>query len=125
MLQLAGLAELADWVLGDLPYGTQRLAEVARAAVSDPELILLDEPAAGLSETELEKLGVMIRQLRERRLGIVLVEHHMDFLNDLVDGVVVLDSGKVIYRGDMEGMRRDPEVAAAYLGIAEEEPAHA
>lgn len=125
MLQLAGLAELADWVLGDLPYGTQRLAEVARAAVSDPELILLDEPAAGLSETELEKLGVMIRQLRERRLGIVLVEHHMDFLNDLVDGVVVLDSGKVIYRGDMEGMRRDPEVAAAYLGIAAEEPAHA
>lgn len=125
MLELGGLADLGDRVLGELPYGTQRLAEVARAAVSDPELILLDEPAAGLSDAELEKLAAMIRRLRERHLGIVLVEHHMDFLNDVVDGVVVLDSGKLIYRGDMDGMRRDPEVTAAYLGVADEGPTHA
>lgn len=125
MLDLGGLAELGDRVLGELPYGTQRLAEVARAAVSDPELILLDEPAAGLSDAELEKLAAMIRRLRERDLGIVLVEHHMDFLNDVVDGVVVLDSGKLIYRGDMDGMRRDPEVTAAYLGVVDEESVRA
>ena len=121
VMEVTGLVTVADEIMRDLPYGYQRIAEVARAVVSDPDVILLDEPAAGLSDVELVRLDRLIRRLRGRNIGIVLIEHHMDFLNDLVDDVTVLDGGKVIYRGGMEGMRSDPAVVAAYLG-AEEAP---
>lgn len=119
VMETTGLAEVADEIMRDLPYGYQRIAEVARAVVSDPDVILLDEPAAGLSDVELARLDRLIRRLRARNIGIVLIEHHMDFLSDLVDDVTVLDGGKVIYRGGMDGMRSDPAVVAAYLGTEE------
>lgn len=119
VMEVTGLGTVADEIMRDLPYGYQRIAEVARAVVSDPDVILLDEPAAGLSDVELVRLDRLIRRLRARNIGIVLIEHHMDFLSDLVDGVTVLDGGKVIYRGGMEAMRSDPAVVAAYLGTEE------
>lgn len=116
VLSLTNLTSVADRTIDELPYGTSRLVEVGRALLSGPSAILLDEPAAGLSEVEMERLGKLIRDMKGMGLAILLIEHHMDFLTDLVDEVVVLDSGKVIYRGDIEGMRRDRGVISAYLG---------
>ncbi|MDB5890072.1 MAG: branched-chain amino acid transporter permease [Polaromonas sp.] len=115
-LALAGLTALADMPVKDLPYGDQRMTELSRVLVADPRVVLLDEPAAGLSEGELVRLADVIRVLKGRGVSVVLIEHHMDFLDDLVDDVVVLDAGKMIYQGGMEGMYRNPAVIAAYLG---------
>lgn len=117
-LALAGLTALADMPVKDLPYGDQRMTELSRVLVADPLVVLLDEPAAGLSEGELVRLADVIRVLKGRGVSVVLIEHHMDFLDDLVDDVVVLDAGKMIYHGGMEGMYRNPAVIAAYLGTA-------
>lgn len=117
-LALAGLTALADMPVKDLPYGDQRMTELSRVLVADPRVVLLDEPAAGLSEGELVRLADVIRVLKGRGVSVVLIEHHMDFLDDLVDDVVVLDAGKMIYHGGMEGMYRNPAVIAAYLGTA-------
>lgn len=117
-LALAGLTGLADMPVKDLPYGDQRMTELSRVLVADPRVVLLDEPAAGLSEGELVRLADVIRVLKARGVAVVLIEHHMDFLDDLVDDVVVLDAGKMIYHGGMEGMYRNPAVIAAYLGTA-------
>ncbi len=116
VIALAGLEAVADQPVEALPYGYRRLVEVGRAILSGPSIVLLDEPAAGLSEVELDRLAAMIRHLRDSGKAVLLIEHHMDFVNDIVDDVVVLDSGQSIYRGDMEGMRSDPAVIAAYLG---------
>lgn len=123
VMALTGLSDYADTPVSALPYGYCRMAEVARALMARPHTILLDEPAAGLSEAEMEMLGHVIRTMKENGLTIMLIEHHMDFLADLVDDVVVLDSGTVIYRGDLQGMRKDHAVIAAYLGQEEEEAA--
>ena len=117
-LALAGLTALADMPVKDLPYGDQRMAELSRVLVADPRVVLLDEPAAGLSEGELVRLADVIRVLKGRGVSVVLIEHHMDFLDDLVDDVVVLDAGKMIYHGGMDSMYRNPAVIAAYLGTA-------
>ena len=116
VIAMAGLTRIADTPVRDLPYGDQRMTELSRVIVAHPRLVMLDEPAAGLSEPELERLGRMIRHLKAQHIGVILIEHHMEFLNDLVDTVVVLDSGKVIYEGTMAGMYRNPAVVAAYLG---------
>jgi len=121
IIALAGLEAVADQPIEALPYGYRRLVEVGRAIMSEPSIVMLDEPAAGLSEVELERLAAMIRHLRDSGKAVLLIEHHMDFVNDIVDDVVVLDSGREIYRGDMEGMRSDPGVIAAYLGVDEQE----
>jgi branched-chain amino acid transport system permease protein len=123
VLRLTDLDAVADQTIDTLPYGYCRLAEVGRALIAQPRAILLDEPAAGLSESEMERLAKVIRDMKAMGLSILLIEHHMDFVAELVDDVVVLDSGRVIYRGDIGGMRRDPQVIAAYLGS--EELAHA
>lgn len=115
-LALTGLDRVANTAVRDLPYGDQRMTELARVLVAGAQVVLLDEPAAGLSESELARLAEAIRTLKARGIGVVLVEHHMDFLNALVDDVVVLDSGKLIFHGGMAGMYRDPAVVAAYLG---------
>lgn len=116
IMAMAGLSDLADTPVRDLPYGDQRMTELSRVILANPRLVMLDEPAAGLSEGELEKLGGLVRHLKRQGVGIILIEHHMDFLNELVDRVVVLDSGRVIYQGGMAGMYRDQAVVAAYLG---------
>ena len=122
VLALADLTAVADRPIDTLPYGTRRMAEVGRALLARPQVILLDEPAAGLSEPEMERLTQLIRDMKAMGLAILLIDHHMDFLADLVDDVVVLDSGRMIYRGDIAGMRGDAQVIAAYLG---DEAAHA
>lgn len=123
LMQAAGLSEHADAIMSELPYGIQRLAEVARALASDPELLLLDEPAAGLSELESGHLISLVRLARDHGVAVMVIDHHMDFLAELAEDVVVFEAGDEIYRGDMDGMRADPAVIQAYLGA--EEPAHA
>ena len=119
LIEAAELEAVAEEVIGDLPYGIQRLAEVARALASDPELLLLDEPAAGLSEQEARQLIALVRMAKEHGIAVMIIDHHMDFLSELVDEVVVFEAGEVIYRGDMDGMRADPAVIEAYLGAEE------
>jgi len=123
LMQEAGLTIHADTLISELPYGIQRLAEVARALASDPELLMLDEPAAGLSEAESTVLTRLIRLARDHGVTVMLIEHHMDFLTDLVDEAVVFDAGEEIYRGSMTGMRTNPAVMEAYLGIGENQHA--
>lgn len=123
LMAASGLAGHADAIMSELPYGIQRLAEVARALASDPELLLLDEPAAGLSEVESAHLVRLVRLARDHGVAIMIIDHHMDFLAELVEEVVVFEAGEEIYRGDMDGMRADSAVIQAYLGV--EEPAHA
>jgi branched-chain amino acid transport system permease protein len=120
VMKLAGLEAVADQPIESLPYGYRRLVEVGRAIMAGPTVVLLDEPAAGLSEAELGRLAAMIRHLRDAGKAVLLIEHHMDFVNDIVDDVVVLDSGREIYRGHMRGMREDPAVIAAYLGVGQD-----
>lgn len=117
--KMAGIADVADQPLESLPYGYRRLVEVGRALLAEPRAILLDEPAAGLSEAEMVLLARMIRAMKDAGLMVLLIEHHMDFVAELVDDVVVLDSGRVIYHGDIGGMRQSPAVIAAYLGTAD------
>lgn len=116
VLEFLQLHDVADQPVASLPYGHRRMTELGRMLLARPGTILLDEPAAGLSDLEMERLASVIVRLKELGLTIMLIEHHMDFLTDLVDDVVVLDSGKIIYRGDMDGMRKDADVIAAYLG---------
>ncbi|MFO1028222.1 MAG: branched-chain amino acid ABC transporter ATP-binding protein/permease [Acetobacteraceae bacterium] len=117
--KMAGIADVADRPLESLPYGYRRLVEVGRALLAEPRAILLDEPAAGLSEAEMALLARLIRAMKDAGLMVLLIEHHMDFVAELVDDVVVLDSGRVIYHGDIQGMRRSPAVIEAYLGTPE------
>jgi ABC-type branched-subunit amino acid transport system ATPase component/ABC-type branched-subunit amino acid transport system permease subunit len=114
--RMAGIADVADRPLESLPYGYRRLVEVGRALLAEPRAVLLDEPAAGLSEAEMTLLARMIRAMKDAGLMVLLIEHHMDFVAELVDDVVVLDSGRVIYHGDIDGMRNSPAVIEAYLG---------
>jgi ABC-type branched-subunit amino acid transport system ATPase component/ABC-type branched-subunit amino acid transport system permease subunit len=117
--KMAGIADVADRPLESLPYGYRRLVEVGRALLAEPRAILLDEPAAGLSDAEMVLLARMIRAMKDAGLMVLLIEHHMDFVADLVDDVVVLDGGRIIYHGDIPGMRQSPAVIEAYLGTQE------
>jgi len=112
-LELEGIA---DAVVESLPYGHRRMAELGRMLLAEPRILMLDEPAAGLTDVEMVRLATVITRLKGMGLSLLLIEHHMDFLASLVDDVVVLDSGRIIYRGDMQGMRENAEVIGAYLG---------
>ena len=116
ILGQVGLVDRADALAVDLPYGMQRMVDVARAMMCRPRLIILDEPAAGLSEVELEHLAGVFRALREAGVTILLIEHHLDFLLGLVDRVTVLDYGETIFEGTPSEVRRDSRVIEAYLG---------
>jgi len=120
-----GLAHVADTPVHELTYGDQRMTELARAVLARPRLVLLDEPAAGLSEAETQRLEAVLKSLKDSGATVVLIDHHMEFLRGLVDEVVVLDSGKAIYRGPMAAMYQDEKVVEAYLGssVEEAEPA--
>ncbi|GAA4294827.1 hypothetical protein GCM10023178_67340 [Actinomadura luteofluorescens] len=110
-----GVAGEAARLPGQLPYGVQKRVALARALVAEPGLLLLDEPAAGLSAAEIDELAGLIRGLRGGP-GVVLVEHHMDLVMGVCDQVVVLDFGRVIASGPPERVRDDPAVLDAYLG---------
>ena len=117
MLQFIGIDEYSDRLARNLPYGVQRRLEIARALGTNPELILLDEPAAGLGQDDIDKFAALLKQLKER-CAIIIVEHHVDFIGDISDQVYVLNFGKVIASGTFDTVKRDPAVLAAYLGTS-------
>lgn len=114
-LAWAGALALADKTISELPYPDSKRVALARALAMEPELILLDEPAAGLGQSEIDALGELIHGVK-RRCSVMLVEHHVDFVGDISDDVYVLNFGKVIASGSFDTVKRDPAVVAAYLG---------
>jgi branched-chain amino acid transport system ATP-binding protein len=115
LLEELGIPETAERYPGALSYAVQKRVALARALMIEPTLLLLDEPASGLSDAEMGALGERLRALGQR-MGVLLVEHHMDLVMSVCDRIVVLDFGRVIASGGPERIRSDPAVTEAYLG---------
>ena len=120
MLFRSGLADHADTVAKNLPYGLQRRLEIARALGSDPQTLLLDEPAAGLNPSESRELMEMIQRIAAVGVNVLLVEHDMSVVMNVSHRLVVLDHGVCICQGTPDEVRANPEVIEAYLGSDEE-----
>ena len=121
-LETINLIDRADDPAGDLPYGDQRRLEIARAMCTDPVLLCLDEPAAGLNPRESAELSELLLAIRDRhKTSILLIEHDMSVVMQISDHVVVLDYGEKISEGTREEVKNDPNVIAAYLGVEQEE----
>jgi branched-chain amino acid transport system ATP-binding protein len=119
LLEQMGLTALADKTVGDLPFALKKRVELARALATRPKLLLLDEPAGGLNHEEVEQLGDLTRDIRDRfEVSVVIVEHHLNFVMRVSDRVVALDFGKVLAEGTPAEMQAHPEVIRAYLGDA-------
>jgi branched-chain amino acid transport system ATP-binding protein/branched-chain amino acid transport system permease protein len=120
LLDAVGLGAEATTPAGRLPPGDRRLLELARVLALNPKVVLMDEPAAGLTAHEIDELEEAIGALRTAGVAVLLVEHHVDFVLRLADTVTVVDFGSVIARGDPHEVRSNPQVLSAYLGEPEE-----
>ena len=116
LLDLIGYEGDRHMPASQLPYGHQRMVEIVRALGTAPSLLLLDEPAAGMTSAEIEQLEQLLRKLVKHGMTVILIEHHMDFVQRVSDTVTVLDFGKIIGTGSPEQMLSDPRVIQAYLG---------
>ena len=121
LLEVVGLTDVKDELATSLPYGKQRRLEIARALASEPRLLLLDEPAAGMNPQETDELTAFIGKIRDQfHLTVFLIEHHMDLVMDISDRIYVLDFGKLIAEGTPAEIQNNKRVIDAYLGVTED-----
>jgi len=118
LLEDVGLAEYVDTPAGQLPYGRKRALEIATTLALDPQMLLLDEPTAGMTHEDVDRVVALIRRIRQGRT-ILMVEHNLSVVEGLCDTITVLARGQVLAEGDYASVSRNPEVIAAYLGVAD------